>query len=306
MKKCMGCMNDYEETRGICPTCGYSDAAAEEQMRKAPDLIAPETILAGRFIVGRALSLSGFSAVYLAWDALLLRRVVIRELFPYELCRRETDGLRLTPEPGAPKGLMTECVMKFEREVSLLSGSQDIPMVLNYYRSFKENGTIYAVTEYLEGSTLEDLYGGDRKAPASLCKKILSTVGAALDQLHARGIIHANLSPSSIYMCSNGELALIDFGMTKRWLSSRMRKDPGILDLRYSAPEILMRKVDLTVDMYSAGAVCWHLLTGKNPPDRLKKRIHIRDEGMGRLIDELTAAKPEDRPESFHAAGVYT
>ena len=304
MKKCMGCMNDYEDSKIVCPMCGYSEAAAMEQWEKAPDTLRPETILQGRFIIGRVLSLSFYSVIYLSWDALLSRRVVIRELFPYELVKRDAGSLEVRPRNASAEELMAGCLERFEQEGKLLSLCQDIPGVLDYYRTFRENGTAYTVTEYLEGNTLEDLYSEGKKASAEFCRQLVMRIGTVLDQLHTRGVIHANLSPSGIYINAEGEVILIDFGMTKRWLCCRIKDPLEILDARYSAPEILDGQIDRTVDIYSAGTVAYQLLTGKEPPEKLRKKLKVKEAG-GSFITDMTAPKPGDRPQSFGGLRTY-
>ena len=76
MKKCMGCMRDYNENYDKCPVCGYSTWNIEEDIRKKEDSLKAETILNARYIIGRVLSYTEYGITYLAWDALLQKKLL--------------------------------------------------------------------------------------------------------------------------------------------------------------------------------------------------------------------------------------
>ena len=301
MKKCMGCMSEYEENLAVCPICGYSDDVSREQAKLVPDALPAETILQGRFIVGRILGINHFSILYIAWDALLLRRVVIRELFPFDFCAR--DGLNLIARNGPSQEVFAQLINRFEREILTLSTCQDLPFVLNYYRTFNENQTIYAYTEYIEGNTLNDLYPLGTRIDTAEGLRFVSMLGSYLTALSDRKVIHGNISPSSIYICSDRSIKLIDFGMTKRWLCSHIKSVSDILKTEYCAPEILGHTVTGTVDLYSVGAVYYRLLTGKEPPARNRRPLKVKDKTSSDILSVLTASKPEERMRFYSEYG---
>ena len=74
MKKCMGCMRDYAENYERCPVCGYSEEQIKIEQGEKPEILSPETILGGRYIIGRVLSYTEYAITYIAWDALLQNR----------------------------------------------------------------------------------------------------------------------------------------------------------------------------------------------------------------------------------------
>ena len=91
MKKCMGCMRDYDEKELSCPLCGYSEMQIKIDKENYPEALCAGSILDGRFILGRTLSVNNFSNVYISWDALLCKRVVVKEYFPFGLGIRENN-----------------------------------------------------------------------------------------------------------------------------------------------------------------------------------------------------------------------
>ena len=71
--KCLGCMEDF---RGYpCPNCGYDPGADKGNGYALP----PETILYGKYLVGRVLGQGGFGITYVGWDLALERKVAIKE-----------------------------------------------------------------------------------------------------------------------------------------------------------------------------------------------------------------------------------
>lgn len=296
MKKCMGCMSDYEEKLTVCPVCGYSEAAAREQEKKAPDALPAETILQGRFIVGRILELNYFSIVYVAWDALLSRRVVIRELYPYDYCLR--DGLSIKARSASDQNVFSKLIEQFEEEISSLSMCQDIPFILNYYRTFRENGTSYSYTEYLEGNTLEDLFPKGKKTAPGVAMKYMRTLYTYIDTLHERNVIHGNITLSSIYICADGSVKMIDFGMAKRFLCMKLKSMRDILDPCCCAPEIMNENITAAIDIYALGAIYYRLLTGCDFQGKSFIKKSVNDKFAGALISEMVSAKPVERLKS--------
>ena len=87
MKICSGCFEQYDDSFDICPHCGYAEGTEPE----LATYMRPGAILKERYVIGRALGHGGFSVTYLAWDALLLHKVAIKEYLHQSLlcpCRR--------------------------------------------------------------------------------------------------------------------------------------------------------------------------------------------------------------------------
>lgn len=305
MKKCMCCMRDYSESGGACPICGYS----EEQMRidaeNNAEALKPETILKGRFILGRVLDMSDFSIIYIAWDALLSRRVVIREYFPLGISERDRGSGEIRSGSAQDQLKFEKGCDMFEEENKILSRSQDIPELINVYRTFREKGTIYSVSQYIEGYTLQDyldMKGGDlsQEKRLALFRRIVDIIGT----LHERGIVHLNLAPENIYMDDDGKLTIIDFGAAKRAVYELRDEDLRIFDDRYSAPEVLLGgQIGPAADMYSLGTIYYQMVTGKYPPksiSRVKKHagLKVSDAAAAPVIDLLTNPDLTARPGS--------
>ena len=96
--------------------------------------------------------------------------------------------------------------------------------------------------------------------------RILKDVLEALEYAHARGVIHFDVKPSNILL--KGERALLtDFGFAKDLALAKITHQGVLLGTpNYMAPEQFAgRRDDLRSDLYSAGAVLYHMLTGGPP-----------------------------------------
>ena len=72
MKRCMGCMEIYDDNFEICPHCGYLENTEVEEAIH----MSPGTLLGDRYIVGKVLGFGGFGVTYIGWDGKLEQKVV--------------------------------------------------------------------------------------------------------------------------------------------------------------------------------------------------------------------------------------
>lgn len=305
MKKCMGCMRDYSETNGRCPVCGYSDEDGMTVGAETSEVLPPETIIGGRFILGRVLSCSDFSIVYIAWDALLQRRTAIKEYFPINLGTRRVGSAEIQFLSSNEQAIFEEGKEVFEKEVEILNQNQDIQELVNIYRYIRENNTSYMVMEYLEGCTLQDYMDDNPKMDGGSFKGIFAMIMDAVNALHDKGIGHYNLSPDNIYLEKSGRVRLLDFGMAKKEVYRMMQKKVDYYREEYISPEILLGKpAKLNADLYSLGAIYYYMMTGKEPKSSLHRnrrhsKLRISDKTDERIVNLLAEVYSEIRPEGI-------
>jgi serine/threonine-protein kinase len=92
-------------------------------------------------------------------------------------------------------------------------------------------------------------------------------VASGLSAAHQNGIIHRDLKPQNIFLCANGNVKLLDFGMAKV-KESKLRTGVGLLagTPHYMSPEqIRQEPVGPSADVYGLGAVLFKMLTGRLP-----------------------------------------
>jgi serine/threonine-protein kinase len=134
-----------------------------------------------------------------------------------------------------------------------------------------EDGSLYLVTELLDGETLEDrrVRSGGHLSEDD----VLSVADQLLDVLmaaHAKGVIHRDIKPANIFLSRSGQLKVLDFGIARlRELStaSMATKSGSAMGTpAFMSPEQargLWNEVDARSDLWSVGATMWQSLTGK-------------------------------------------
>lgn len=265
-------MRDYDERNQKCPVCGYSEEEIQVVMEEKPDVLPPETILGGRYIIGRSLSYTDYAITYIAWDALLQKRAAIKELLPLGMVSR-APGKTEAIISGINKEKFEKSRAAFEEEISKWNQNQDIPCLLNIYRCVQQNHTSYMVMEYLEGCTLRDYIEEHSQLTPKEAAELFSKILHGLEKLHSRGIWHHNLSPDNIYLDQNGEIIFIDPGMAKEKCFYLVEGDLDIYERAFIAPELLLgRDTALNTDLYSLGAIYYFLITGRDPREGTYKR----------------------------------
>jgi serine/threonine protein kinase len=98
--------------------------------------------------------------------------------------------------------------------------------------------------------------------------RIINQLRVLLSRLHAKGIIHCDIKPSNLLLCSDGELRFSDFGEAAMEGEGDI---PCAMTIQYSSPFICrtIPLVPLTKaeDLYAAGISMWEIYTGRVPFD---------------------------------------
>ena len=139
---------------------------------------------------------------------------------------------------------------------------------------FVEKDNIYhIVSEYLEGESLDKYIERDQLVPREKAIQIACEVLRGLGALHAAkpSIIHRDIKPSNIFLCANGDIKIMDFGVARSLENGnkRLTKTGSVVGTPYyAAPEQIRSQTELinaTTDIYSVGVTLYELLTGKVP-----------------------------------------
>src|ERR671929_1385720 len=146
-----------------------------------------------------------------------------------------------------------------------------------------------------------------------------SEIAAAIHALHEQDAIHLDVKPSNVILRPSGEAVLIDFGLAHHahfpdLLAEEFRHPMG--SAPYMSPEqVLGIRDDPRSDVFSLGAILYHLATGALPfgapttPSGLRKRL-FRDPmppralvpGLPDWLQEIVLRALEPDPEERHAS----
>lgn len=224
---------------------------------------APEMFVHYRLL--RERSRSALSVVWEAVDAQVGRKVAIKVL-----AVPETMGMR-------------ERAARMEREARAVSRLAH-PNLVTIHEVGREEGRPYLVMEFLTGRTLrERLRGGP--LPADEAARVLDQAAAAIDAVHAAGVIHRDLKPSGFMLLPDGTLKLMDFGLARQEDDTVVTQaDMMVGSPTYMAPEqIHGEAVGPAGDVWALGVILYEMLAGR--PPFVGSRIAA-------LLEQITAAAP--------------
>lgn len=304
---CPSCFSELEKP-GPCTSCGFD--GGEENWNR----LKPGTMINGRYIVGRVLGQGGFGITYLALDSLLGLKLAVKEYFPSGAAVRHI-GDRTVMSAGADvRADFQRGMDKFLEEARVLARFEGQPNIVSVRDFFQENGTAYMVMAFLEGRTLLK-YLEERGGRISFEEALetLAPVMDALDEVHASGLIHRDISPDNIFVTQGCQVKLLDFGASKSALHLMQQKSHSIVLKRgYSPPEQYQSKGNMGpwTDVYGMAATLFRCVTGAAPPDSLDrlgedasvfcgelKRLFPGEAAKGMMLG--LSLSPGERPQSM-------
>lgn len=156
----------------------------------------------------------------------------------------------------------------------------------------------YIVMERITGSSLLGKLD-ETPLPVAEIVAIGIALAEALDDIHRQHVIHFDIKPSNVMMRENGEAVLIDFGLARHeklpdLLAEEFRVPIGTAP--YISPEQIKRhRNDPRSDLFAAGVLLYHLLTGQRPfgyprSDRGLRRRLWRDPTPPRALNPACPA----------------
>lgn len=129
------------------------------------------------------------------------------------------------------------------------------------------DGHQYLAMAYVQGPTLEHRIRMDGRLEVEHLLRLAGDLGAALDALHERGIVHRDVKPSNVLFGPGGAALLTDFGLAKGRDYTALT-EPGQLfgSLNYVAPELVRGEpATPATDLYALGCVVFEAATGAAP-----------------------------------------
>lgn len=267
----------------ICPQCGWKEGT----MPNSPQHLPPGTILHNKYVIGKVLGQGGFGITYLGWDIHLEMKLAVKEYMPKDFATRNTGYQQVTFFSGDYKTHFEHGLKKFLDEAKILAKYSNQPGIVSVRDFFEENGTAYLVMYYLDGIDLKrylEQLGG--KLPYEQAIHILMPVMDALKEIHKDGLLHRDISPDNIYVTTDGEIKLLDFGAARHAFNDNNRSLSVILKPGY-APEEQYRSKGRQgpwTDVYAVAATFYRMIVGQIPPeslDRLEVDTLIKPSSLG-------------------------
>jgi serine/threonine-protein kinase len=245
---CTTCGGRYPGDFALCPR----DATPRPEANRPQGDPLLGTVLGQTYRVTRVIAEGGMARLYeaehLRIDARYAVKVIHQELahHPDQLAR-------------------------FEREARAATRIQSDHIVRLLDVLVTADGRPCIVSELLEGEDLHVLLQRVRKLPLAEAVPIARQLCRAVADAHAAGVVHRDLKPSNVFLCRREGTPLVkvvDFGIAKLEDDEQLTRTGAVMGtIAYMAPEQARRAADAgpLADVYSIGAVLYHMLTGVPP-----------------------------------------
>jgi hypothetical protein len=214
-------------------------------------------------------------------------------------------------------------VRRFEQEAKAVAALNH-PHILAVHDVGSENAVAYVVFELLEGKTLrERLTRGP--IPVRKAVEYAVQIGRGLAAAHGRGIVHRDLKPENLFLTSDGQIKVLDFGLAKLTDNPDADSDTAVTRTAtqdglvvgtagYLSPEQARgQRADARSDVFAVGAILYEMLAGRpafggdSAADRLSAVLHHDPSdlasaahepvptGLERIVRRCLEKDPEDR-----------
>ena len=263
--------------------------------------IAIGTLLQNRYRLVNILGQGGFGRTYLVEDlGRFQERCALKELIPVQ---------------SGPY-VLEKSKELFQREAAILYQIAH-PQIPQFRAIFEENQRLFLVQDYVEGMTYRELMldraSNGRTFTEAEVLVFIRQMLPVLAHIHARGIIHRDISPENIIRRENDQMpVLIDFGVVKE-LATKVQSPEGtahattVGKIGYAPMEQLQSgRATASSDLYALAVTAIVLLTGKEPQELLdqttlqwnwQQRVQVST-GLALVLNRMLSRSPGDRYQS--------
>ena len=245
-------------------------------------------LFADQYIIQEQIGNGRMSSVYLALDsaagntpvAIKVLNTDHADTIKQQLFKRETGALKRLTHPNIVK--MTRSSWSESRDVYYI--------VLDYHP--------YSLDRYLRGELKARISGFETF-------RVMREMAEALSYAHSQGIIHRDVKPSNILLDENGRPMLTDFGISKLLRQLTVGDTlAGFWSGGYASPEQQRNEpATASSDIYSLGAVFFHMLSGQEPPSEGPTSSMVDEyvdasPPLKNVLKRMLATDPSGRPSS--------
>jgi len=224
-----------------------------------------ETI--GKYRIERFIGKGATGSVYLAADPFSQRDVAVKVMEDRPDANAEVARLQ----------------QRFFETEAALAGKLRHPHIATILDAGVENDTRYLVMEYIEGGSLAEHCDPETLLAVSKIAEIGFKCCKALEYANQNGVVHRDLKPANIMVSEDFDIKISDFGaaMVDR---AEITQVLGVGSPAYMSPEQIQGEtLNFQTDIFSLGAVLYHLLTGRRP---------FNGETVDELLQQITEVDP--------------
>lgn len=253
-----------------------------------------DTVLNGKYEVLKLIHSKGMANVYLVQDSSLNKQWCMKEIRKSEAGKKNVEYHSLLQEANIMKSL----------------NHANIPRIVTIEQ---DGDSIFIVMDYVDGMSIKDWVmsrkTGNGRVPQDIAITWMKQICQVMMYLHNRKypIFYRDMKPDNVMIQSDGNIKLLDFGISIVIKSPDQRIERALGTKGYAAPEQSKRGnvCDLRSDIYGMGKTFYYMLTGLNPSQIPKDKLRpIREidssisMGIECIVDKCCEEDPDKRYQS--------
>ncbi len=267
-RHCPSCEAKVNRPKGFCPQCG-------QEYNFVPSLKAGD-MLNGKFEIKGPIAFGGLGWIYLAYDTVLSRWIVLK-------------GLLNTKDEAAAAAAVAE--RQFLAAVKH-------PKIVGIYDFIQRGNEGYIVMEYVGGRMIESILKEKGVLPVEEAISYILGILPAFSYLHANRFVYCDFKPAN-FMLENDDVKLIDMGGVRR-ISDPSGDIYGTKG--YMAPEASDDPVEVS-DLYTIGRTLAVLIMDfkyqsayeHSIPTPAEQPVLAQNEALYRFLLRATHQDPDQR-----------
>jgi hypothetical protein len=174
------------------------------------------------------------------------------------LCTSKTSSEEVAIKLISKNGLEHEHQLRIYKEIEFLKICNH-KNIVRFIDKFEDINYFYIITEYLERS-LGSYITTDSILNESYIKQLFRQIAEGVHYLHENNIIHRDLKHENILVNSQGDVKIMDLGLST-FVTSNQKLSDGCGTLFFVAPEILLHQDhDYQVDVWSLGILLFYMI----------------------------------------------
>ncbi len=283
---CPHCIEMIDNNAAVCPHCGKATNA-----KNVESALPIGSILANRYYVGSVIGQGGFGITYVGCDTKLNKKIAIKEYYPSALVSRlSSHSTNLTVTAGDAGEVYEREKQKFIREAYLLAEFAGDRNIVSVSDVLTDHNTAYIVMEYVDGETMDAYIRRRGRLSFNEAFTMMQPMIRTLGKVHAKGLIHRDISPSNIMVQEDGHVTLLDFGAAREYGNAEEKSMSVILKHGYAPAEQYQSRGPQGpwTDVYAICSTMYKVITGITPPsavDRMVGSIMKKPSELGAIID---------------------
>jgi serine/threonine-protein kinase len=181
--------------------------------------------------------------------------------------RRRSDGAEVAVKMLACHFTFDEFFGRRFKEIAKQTARLEHPNIVRTYEAKQQGSVLYVVRELIEARPLAELLEEEGPFSPQRMLIIARQIAAALDYAHQKSINHGDLSAHRIYLDSNNQATVADFGQTQAMVgTSLVKQGYAVGSPEIMAPErVHGQGPSRQSDLYSLGILCYQMLTNRPP-----------------------------------------